>query len=240
MTRRRPRWLPLFAAAAAIALFTGLGLWQVERAGEKQALLDKLDKVSGAPHDGLPSDEQALHRLEFDRIRLHGRFEAGQQYLLDNRILEGRAGYDVLVPLHLADGRTVLVDRGWVPLGPGRTPAEPVDLSESGRVVVTGRVWLPDPGIDLGPALAPPGPSAWPRTATRVDFDAMGRALGQELVPAVIRAAGDAPWILRPRPMSPHFGPRRHYGYALQWFALALTVLIVTLWQTLRGRRERT
>jgi len=240
MTRRRPRWLPLAAALAAMSLFAGLGVWQVERAGEKQALVDKLGSDAGAPHTRLPSGTEALRDMAFERIRVAGRFETGRQFLLDNRILDGRTGYDVLVPLRLADGRLVLVDRGWVPAGPGRAPSAPVGLDATGPVVVTGRVWLPESGIGLGQALAPPGTSAWPRTATRVDFEAMGRALGHALAPAVIRASGNAPWILRSRPLSPHFGPRRHYGYALQWFALALTVLIVTLWQSLRRRRERT
>lgn len=238
--RRRPAWLPLVAAAACTALFAGLGTWQLERAGDKRALLAAIERGTEAPALALPDETGALAARAWRRVRVYGRFLGGRQFLLDNRIHEGRVGFDVLTPLVRAGGRAVLVDRGWVPAGPRREPLVPIALEVSGALTVSGRLWLPEPGLALGPALAPAaGGAPWPRLATRVDYAAMGRALGRELVPAVVRADGDAPWVLTPRPPAPAFGPARHYGYAVQWFALALTVMAVTLILRLRrGRRD--
>lgn len=235
----RPAWVPLLAATAAFVLFCGLGVWQVQRAGEKRALIARIERGAAAPVRALPADADELRRLAYARVRARGEFRAQRQFLLDNRIHEGRPGYDVLTPLVLADGRTVLVDRGWVPAGPRREPQVPVALAAAGPVTVSGRLSLPEPGIALGPALAPGG--GWPHTITRVDYAALERALGRELVPAVIRADGDAPWVLQPRGLEPAFGPMRHYGYAVQWFALALTVVVVTgalSWRRRRGERR--
>lgn len=229
------RLLPWLAAAITLALFSGLGAWQLQRAGEKSELLAALEAGQGQALDALPA-ASALRNHAYARLSVRGRFLGERQFLLDNRIHEGRPGFDVLTPLVLADGRTVLVDRGWVPWTAQREPARPVALEPVSRVRVTGRLWLPEPGIGIGPAIAPGGD--WPRRVTRVEYPALAAALGRDLVPAVVRASGEAPWLYRPRDLRPAFGPMRHYGYAFQWFALALTVIAVACILEWRRRRK--
>ena len=235
MLSARPRWLPWIAAALAITLFSGLGVWQLQRAAEKRAVIASLADSGQPALDRLPGTSTTLRKAARREVRIQGRYEGERQFLLDNRILEGRPGFDVLTPLVLDDGRRVLVDRGWVAAGAGREPVESVRLASGERVTVEGRLWLPEPGIALGAAVTPG--DGWPRLVTRVDFTALEKALDRKLVPAVIRAAGDAPWLFRPRDLQPRFGPMRHYGYAFQWFALALTVLAVAC--ILEWRRRR-
>ena len=234
--------VPWLAAVLAVTLFSGLGLWQLERAADKRAMIAALEGASGSPAEALPGDAAALRALAFRAVHIRGRF-LERQFLLDNRLLEGRPGFDVLTPLVLSDGRVILVDRGWVPAGPQRQPQGQLAPPSRQPVSVRGRLWLPQAGIGLGPALAPVeadgGDRVWPRMATRVEFPALEAALGRELIPAVVRADGDAPWLYRPRPLRPAFGPMRHYGYAFQWFALALTVVIVSGVLLRRRRIER-
>ena len=230
------RLLPWVAAAAALALFSGLGAWQLQRAADKAALIEALEHDRGAVVESLPSDRSALRAQAFRRVSLQGRFLGQRQFLLDNRIHDGRPGFDVLTPLVLGDGRTVLVDRGWVPWGADRRPARSVALADSDEVRVRGRLWLPEPGIGIGEAVTPG--EGWPRLVTRVEFPALAAVLGRELVPAVVRASGDAAWLFRPRDLRPAFGPMRHYGYAFQWFALAVTVVAVACILDWRRRRK--
>src|SRR6185312_11348887 len=74
----------------------------------------------------------------FQRVSVAGRYDAMYQFLLDNRINEGRAGYEVLTPLDLDDGRTVLVNRGWVPFSGYREKLPDVSLSPEPRTPVAG------------------------------------------------------------------------------------------------------
>mgnify|MGYP006424562905 CR=1 FL=1 len=231
----RPGWLPWLAAALVTPQFSGLGVWQLQRAAEKQAVIASLADNRQPVLERLPGTLATLSKAVRRKVRIQGRYEGERQFLLDNRILEGRPGFDVLTPLVLDDGRRVLVDRGWVAAGAGREPVESARLAVEERVTVRGRLWLPESGIALGAAVTPG--DDWPRLVTRVDFPALEEALGRELVPAVIRARGDAPWLFRPRDLQPRFGPMRHYGYAFQWFALALTVLAVAC--ILEWRRRR-
>lgn len=238
MSRRRPPWLPWCAAIAATAIFTGLGVWQLDRARLKGDLVAALERGEGAPVIPLPADSAEFEALAFQRVRVVGELHGSRQFLLDNRIHEGRAGFDVLVPLERGNGDTILVDRGWVPVTVDRKPDRPIRLELTGEVEVRGRLWLPSAGLPLGPAVTA-NQGSWPKLATRIDYDALGRALGTELQPAVIRLDPSLPWALEPRSMAPAFGPMRHVGYSVQWFALALTVLVVTaaLWRRRKGRK---
>jgi len=226
--RRRPRWLPLVAAASACALFAGLGTWQLQRAAEREAELAAIQAAEQRPAVDLPAGAD-LDALAWRSVRLEGRFLRRRQFLLDNRTLAGRPGFVVLTPFVLVDGRSILVDRGWV-AADGREPARPIRLPAAGEQPreIEGRLWRPQAGFGLGPAIAE-GATDWPRMTTRVDYAALGEALGRPLVPAVVRADGEADWMLQARPLEPRFRPERHLGYAFQWFALAATVVIVTL-----------
>ena len=228
MNRRRWSWVPPVAALGAAILFTSLGAWQLERANQKAAMIAAIERGRSAPAVDLPHDPAAWSGLAYQRVRVTGVFAGDRQFLLDNRQHEGRIGFDVLTPLVLGDDRAVLVDRGWVPATVQRRPARPIALALEREVTVTGRLWLPEAGIALGSALTG-AEGQWPRLATRVDYDAIARALGRDVLAGVIRSEPSAPWTLTARTLRPPFGSMRHVGYAVQWFALALTVVIVTV-----------
>jgi len=226
----------------ATALFAGLGTWQLRRAAEKGDLIAALERAETGAAVTLPADPRRLADLAYRRVRLTGRLDGAHQFLLDNRIHEGRPGFDVLVPLTRGNGDTILIDRGWVPADAQRRPDRPIALRRSGEVLVEGLLWRPQPAIPLGNAVSPASHD-WPRLVTRVDYEALGDVLGTPLVPAVIRLDPSIPWALTARPLRPRFGPMRHVGYAVQWFALAITVVVITgvlLHRARRCDRKRT
>jgi surfeit locus 1 family protein len=221
--------------ALGIAVFVSLGYWQLGRAREKQALFDAFMQGSQDTVDatGLGFDEFA----RYQHLRLRGAYDATRQILLDNMpSVTGRPGYRVLTPFERSDGRGwVLVDRGWVPLGATRDDLPDVSVSVSEREVSGILDVLPIPGLRVGPAAAP-GPGEWPRVLlfpTEADVEA---ALGIDVEPRIILldAGGPDGFERKWRP-SLGFGPERHLGYAIQWFALAL--LSVVLFVALNLRR---
>jgi surfeit locus 1 family protein len=228
-----PAWAVLLTAVA-LAAFVSLGTWQLGRAREKRALVAEFAaggrdtvEANGLDLGGLP---------RYQRVRLRGAYDPSRQVLLDNMpSAAGRPGYRVLTPLRRADGRGwVMVDRGWVPLGASREalPDVAVDAGEwelSGVLDV-----LPEPGLRLGPAAAP-GAKGWPRVLlfpTEADLES---ALGLELETRIVLLDADLPdgyersW----RPAT-GFGPERHVGYALQWFAFAAVTVVIFVALNLR------
>lgn len=229
-----PRAVGVVLAGLGLALFVSLGYWQLGRAREKQALFDSFMAGSQDTVDatGLGFDELA----RYQHVRLRGSYDATRQILLDNMpSVAGRPGYRVLTPFARADGRGwLLVDRGWVPLGATREDLPDVTVGVREREVSGILDVLPIPGLRVGPA-ASPGASGWPRVLlfpTEADVES---ALGVNVESRIILLDAGAPdgFERKWRP-SLGFGPERHLGYAIQWFAFALVTVVLFVALNLR------
>lgn len=234
------RALPVIAAILATALFCRLGFWQLDRAEEKEILLDGYARSTAAAPKAL-SRYEAQER--FQRVVLAGRF-LDRQFLLDNQILDGEPGVHVLAPFAPADGGpTVLVNRGWLPIRRDRRskPAPPPlpDLAQ-----VHGHLSsYPRPGLKLGqPDYTQPEP--W--LIARLDPETLSPALKLTLAPQILLQT-EAPSAATPdaaaaglvrRWLPDIMPPSRHRGYAFQWFSLAAAVVLVTLIVQLRRKKD--
>jgi len=219
--------------ALGLAVFVSLGYWQLGRAREKQALFDAFMQGSQDTVDatGLGFDELA----RYQHVRLRGAYDATRQILLDNMpSVTGRPGYRVLTPFERADGRGwVLVDRGWVPLGATRAELPDVTVGADEREVAGILDGLPVPGLRVGPAAA--GADAWPRVLlfpTEADVESV---LGVDVESRIILLdPGAADGFERQWRPALGFGPERHLGYAIQWFAFALVTVALFISLNLR------
>lgn len=223
----------LLALACALGL-ARMGWWQLDRAQAKQALLDGIESATHAPLVELSELEAGTSDPRFRAVRVAGEFRADRQILLDNQLRDGQPGVRVYVPLQRPDGLpALLVDRGWLPW-PDRSHAAPSASLPTGTQQLSG-VLLDPPGagMQLGVAAA----TQWPLLLTRLDLEDIERRLGLPLLDFVLedRQAPRAQSI-----RAQMLPPERHRGYALQWFGLSLTVLIiycVLAWRALRAAR---
>lgn len=222
-----PRAWAVLLALALVAAFVSLGWWQVGRAREKQAMIESFARgtMSEVALTGVTVDE--LPR--YQHVTVQGHYEPDRQVLLDNMPSStGQPGYRVLTPFR-RDGaaRLLLVDRGWVPLGPSRAQLPPVQVAPDWRAVAGRLDQLPIPGVRMGPAQAP-GETGWPRVLnfpTTADLQAV---LDEPVEARILLLDASNPDGYE-RAWRPALGfpPERHLGYAIQWFALALVVMVV-------------
>ena len=228
------RWIPYAAALILIVGFARLGLWQLDRAAEKTALFEDFDRVEDAAPRRVAIGEFRNNVSAYTPVELAGRYDP-RSVLLDNQVRNGQQGVHVLTPLLDESGsKAVLINRGWLPLDAARrslpefaTPTDRIELKG-----ISSRP--PRPGLQLGEVTVD---ASWPQLQTYVDLEVLSKALNLQLAPAVVLLDPSAPhgfgrdW--RPQVM----GADRHRGYAFQWFALSLTVFIVTIVLTLRRKR---
>jgi surfeit locus 1 family protein len=149
----------------------------------------------------------------------------------------GRPGYRVLTPLARADGLGwVLVDRGWVPLGATRESLPDVAVPDGERAVSGVLDTLPEPGLRVGPAAAP-GAASWPRVLLFPTEPDVEGALGRDVESRIVLLDAGVPdgYERQWRP-SLGFGPERHLGYAIQWFAFATVAVVLFIALNLRRR----
>lgn len=209
----------------AIVLCSSLGAWQVWRGQARARMLDALAAGQGI---ALQLSATAPVAAEVPRrAQARGAYRADRQLLLDGQAHEGVPGYHVWTPLQLADGATVVVDRGWVP-----QPA-PALAAPAGEVSVSG-VWhaLPRPGLrlDAGPCK----PAVFPAVIQYPTAQDLACVLGGGVLSGVLLLDPGEPGGFVRQWSFAGFPPARHYAYAAQWFLLAL-VAIVGLFRMTRG-----
>lgn len=237
MSRRATLWIGWTLALLAIALFVRLGLWQASRAREKAAMLEAAAQVLDARRPvPLSQAHDPTRARTYDWAAGTGTFDARDALLLDNQQRGGRAGvrtYRIFVP---DAGLPLLVDLGWRALpGDRALPATP---RIEGAVALRGLLAPPpSSGLALGPSMQRQG-QAW--LLSRVDLaDIAARTgLSVPLAPRVLRLDPALP-IGYPRDLAllaNTLTPDKHRGYALQWFALALAVLVTAGVLSLRRR----
>lgn len=237
---RARRFLVLLAALAGVALAARLGLWQLSRAAEKEAQQAALESRGQEPplaQTLLAHSPDEAAAQQHRRITLQGRWIGARTVFLDNRAMDGRAGFIVVTPLALPDGDAVLVQRGWAPRDAAERTRVPPVASPEGVVTVEGRVQAPPSRLyELGAE----GQGA---IRQNLDLDAFARETGLRLRPLSVQqadgAAADADGLLRHWP-APAFDVHKHYGYAFQWFALAALITGLYVWfQLVRPRLRR-
>lgn len=230
--RFRPAFLPTFAAFAGIVVFVVAGNWQRGRMEQKLDLGAQLAAAEAAAPVALPVTD-AWTAWRFRPVYATGIFDAQRQILLDNKVYQGRVGYEVVTPFALADGRVVLVDRGWVAAAASRSdlPAVP---PPSGAVTVQGRVNSP-PGayIELQ-RTAPVGP-VW----QNLDLPRFTQVTGLSVLPVLLEQtaptqSGDS--LVRDWP-APDLGVDKHRIYMVQWYAFAAMAAGLWLYFTIRAAR---
>lgn len=226
------KYIPLLAGVIFIAVFVSLALWQLDRAAEKVALLELFE--ADAPYSRV-SDFASLE--EFDRIQLDGHFVEDRQILIDNIVLNSRPGYYVITPFKPNTSYPLLlVNRGWVQKTGPRGELPTLDVDGNLRTVrgLVGHL----PRVAIRPGEAFEGSDDWPRVAVYPNRDEISEELGESLLPLLLLMAPDSEdgFVRQWQPNVS--GPMTHYGYAFQWFAMAMTVAAILVWN-LRKRRQR-
>lgn len=221
---------------AGVVIGTSAGLWQIDRAGERRALQARFAAGSAAnPLGQLVSDVDAIG-LRYELLRLTGQYDPDHQVLLDNVSYRGHPGYEVLTPLITPVG-TVLVNRGWVPANGDRNILPDIQVRSQAREVIGRIEQLPQPGIRLAaPAL--PADAAWPRRLlfpTSADVSAQSGIALRDYQLLLDPGAADG-FVRDWRPGG--ISPERHLAYAIQWFGLALTAVVIYVVLVLRNRKE--
>ena len=198
-----------------------LGAWQVNRGIEKQEIWEVHNFQKSQPViDELEilgmNDSEALYRSVF----LEGRF-GEETYLLDNRTYRQEAGYEVFTIFRTAEKNSYLVNRGWV-------SKNKIDIKnetkESKSTSIEG-IYSPFRrfGLDLSEAVVS---SSWPKVVQELDFDIASFDLGLDLKRVVIQLSAASEHAYEPIWQPAEFNPSRHFGYAVQWFGLALVLII--------------
>ena len=229
---RRPSWFALVLTAFGVAAFTALGLWQLDRARQKQQLLDAFRAAPQTAPVELDRVRDVADLQHYPHVRISGHFLAERGYLLDEQVQDGRPGVHAIgVFAGAGQDQLLLVDRGWVAWMHAAGTLPELPPLPVGDTALTG-IYAPFPGGGIrvgGNALA--AQTAWPKLTLYLDQVPLAADLDKPVLPRMLLLdpAPDSGFV---RAWTPNvMPPERHRAYAVQWFAFGLVALAIFIGQ---------
>ncbi len=210
-----------------------LGYWQISRGMEKQVVVDRhFDNKS------LPTIEEAqLSGLEnklreYRSIRLNGSY-GKETYILDNRLYRQEAGYEVFTKFQTIENNTFLVNRGWI----SKENFDFKEISPLNGIITAQGILSPFNrfGLDL---TSPSLNTSWPKYVQELDYETAKSDLGLSLSNFVLQLSAGSVGSLEPIWKPTEVKPSRHYGYAVQWFGLAMVLLFSFIFFGFKGKEK--
>jgi cytochrome oxidase assembly protein ShyY1 len=231
-----------------VLVFTGLGLWQLQRRVEKHALIAVLsERLAAAPQPLPPGPWNAMKPAadEFRRVTLKAaymRLPDAMVYSAGSAVRDdiSGAGTWAFVPARLASGEKIVINAGFVANAMQDRGVEDRAVKALARdeaETMTGYIRFPEAAGLLTPAENPAKRLWFVR-----DQLAMAKSLGWgEVAPFYIDLEQPAPpnGIPKPGPLDVHLKDD-HLQYAITWFALAgaVTIAFVVWWRQRRSHSE--
>ena len=227
--RFRPALWSVLVMSAGVSLFCVLGLWQLDRAAVKQAIEDRYAARLESDYARYSAEDGDI---VYRRLWFEGRFDNDHHFLLDNRVHQGKAGFNVLTPFRLRDSdAVVLVDRGWAPWGASRDPLPEIEPAPAADRVF-GIVHLPEKSrfqigeVELG--------AEWPQLIPYLDLELLREQYSPRLLPVVLWMAPEAPGAYVREWQPVWMPPEKSRAYAVQWFSFAAIALLLFVVLNLR------
>jgi surfeit locus 1 family protein len=228
LTYNRSTLLTGLMSLALFVFLLRLGFWQLDRATQKQERAAEYAVRRAAPVVDLAQlDDRDPEHIRWRHVRAAGRYTQ-PDVLLDNRMRAGQVGFDLLSPFTLANGVTVLVERGWIAAGTARerfpaitTPTSPTAIEGyAGPPVFTGlRLNDAADAIEqLQPGLL---------RVQRIDLQTLEPYAGARLEPYIVYLDESAAHGYDRERLPPGDGSARHEAYATQWFTMAGILVLI-------------
>jgi len=211
-----------------VFVFVFLGIWQIERAANKEGLLQDFNTEQESPPTRLTSQSP-----NWSRVFVDGVFDSSRQILIDNQIHNGKVGYKIFTPFRFDDNKIVLVDRGWIVQGQSRSDLPQLNILEKkSRIIAT--VTSPEQGVLAGSELLT---NEWPRVSQTKAVEVIASAFKEPILDIVLVLDPGSSQITEFIQIKPFaITPVKHYGYAMQWFTMSIVLLGMFLYALKREK----
>ena len=211
-----------------VFVFVFLGIWQIERAANKEGLLQDFNSEQESPPTRLTSQSP-----NWSRVFVDGVFDSSRQILIDNQVHNGKVGYKIFTPFRFDDNKIVLVDRGWIGQGQSRSDLPQLNILEKkSRIIAT--VTSPEQGVLAGSELLT---NEWPRVSQSKAVEVIALAFNEPILDIVLVLDPGSSQITEFIQIKPFaITPVKHYGYAMQWFTMSIVLLGMFLYALKREK----
>jgi len=212
-----------------------LGFWQIERASFKEQMWNSFEE-----RKQLSSLEESSigHTLEEDlfyrSLSLEGSY-LPKSFLLDNRMYRNKKGFELFTPFITNSKKVFLVNRGWLSIDKAFKFNEKElvgnKISIGGMIIPFKRF-----GLDLGNKTIK---HDWPRVVQEITYNQVIKDLGiKDLYFGILQLSAGYKSSFEPIWKPSQFKASRHIGYSVQWFGLAICLLISFIYFGFRMNKD--
>jgi surfeit locus 1 family protein len=213
--------LPGVLISLTVCGLLSLGFWQLDRAAEKRTIESAIVIAQSSPAQLVDTDD--ILTKEYYRVLLNGYFDTNKQFIYDNQIVKGNAGYYVLTPFVLNADIAILVNRGFVPWYGNRGELIDIKINNDLTTIEVGLI-KPKQRIELTQKEIG---TTFPILIQSLDLDQLSQLSNYQIIPMLAQLdikAGNGFF----RQWKPFYGSvDKHLGYALQWFLMAFVLFII-------------
>lgn len=218
-----------------VALFSSLGVWQLNRADEKQAIADNINKRSiESAVDLSNAFDWNQEQHQYRKATVKGEFFLTGQLLIDNILVSGKPGYHVITPLKInGTDKTILINRGWIrqqgrSLQQGHRKRQPAEITTpKGQVTIEGIMRTPSALPFVESSVEPLKKTEEYNVWLYLDVEKYQKESPLKMMPFALLQDNDTKDGLQRKWPSYQAKTGMHIGYAIQWFAFAVIVTVI-------------
>jgi len=232
--RFRIRPFPLLAALAFVAAAISIGEIQRGRAGQKQHAFDKIESLRHKPPIHVGASPVDVTLLDQHPVIARGRWMAEKSLLIDNKVINGVAGYHVITPLVIEGARIgILVNRGWIAAPRLRSELPVLPALAETNVEVMGVARIPPAKVfELAPDNGQD--AVW----QNLTLERAGVWSGLELQPVILLQTDMASDGLVRNWQPEESGALKHWGFAFVWYLAAFAAVVAAIVSSVERRKH--
>lgn len=223
-------WQLFLLVILFLPLLLRLGFWQLERADEKQQLLTVYQQRRDLPAKKFRSSFNQTIKI-YQTVTMQGKYEESRYWLLDNTPKGGKVGYEVVMPLRITSdtgGFWVLVNRGWI-VSPTLRSVLPLISTPKNDVEIQGYFYSASKNA-IFKNIESDLEQEWPKRVLQLDISNAAAILKGDVYPYILRIDEHSSGALITQWPIINTLPEKHQAYAVQWFSMALVLLLLYFW----------
>lgn len=231
-------WLWFVITLLVFSALIKLGLWQSERAQEKELRLTQIDALLGKVHQPLDRVLKQLatnEELNDQPVILNGKFDSEVLILRDNQTFNGQLGYRVY-QLFYHQNLPLLINLGWV-AGSKQRDILPDIEPIAGEYQLKGNIRIIEQGIVL--AEQEYSQIEHPLRVQQIEVEKLSRLFSKQLLPFAVYLDKNEAIGYKKNWQPIVMPPEKHRGYAFQWFSLATAWLVLMVWAAFKNKNKK-
>lgn len=233
----KPGLIPTIVFLLVLPVLLRLGFWQLDRAEEKRELIALFQQQNKMGPLSIKDNIKFDERLNYRSAVVEGKYNIEKQIFVDNKIHQGKTGVYVMTPFKLKDSDySILVNRGWVPMVADRSSLPEIETTKK-ILSLSGKIKLfTKKHFTVGKQFQ--SNKSWPALMQWINKADIENKSGLKLLPYIFLLDNKekSGFVRNWKPVV--MQPEKSTSYAVQWFSLALALVVIYVVVNLKSSKD--